>query len=59
MSRWRRAVAAVGCLSAWAACQEDTGLIVELDAIRPIRPQLRDIVVQVWNGGTAPVVKRP
>jgi hypothetical protein len=57
MSRWRQAVAAVGCLSAWAACQEDTGMIVELDAIRSVRLQLRDIVVQVWTGGTAPVVE--
>ena len=57
MNRWRRAVAAVGCLSAWAACQEDTGIIVEVDAIRAVRLHLRDIVLQVWTGGTGPVVE--
>jgi hypothetical protein len=51
MSRWRQAVAAVVCLTAWAACREDTGIIVELDALKAVRPHLQDIVVQAWTQG--------
>jgi hypothetical protein len=57
MSRGLRAVAAVGCLIGWTACRSETGIIVELDAISAVRPQLREIVVQVWSGGPEPAIE--